>query len=129
MDEPDSDREAALVAVRRRHAEHKLGEADIAAFATSGQYEKTLAALATVCAVPVEVIARLMKDDRVDPVLILSRAGGFGWPTVRAIIGLRPSEKIDERALDVARENFERLTAPTAQRVLRFWQVRPGYDE
>ena len=78
---------------------------------------------------PVEVIARLMKDDRVDPVLILSRAGGFSWPTVRAVIGLRPGEKIDERALDAARENFERLTATTAQRVLRFWQVRPGNDE
>jgi len=26
----------------------------------------------------------------------------------------------------VARENFERLTVTTAQRVVRFWQVRQG---
>lgn len=126
---PESDRESALAAVRKLHAQHKLGEADIAEFAASGQYEKTLAALAIVCAVPIEVVDRLMKDDRVDPILILSRAGGFNWPTVLAIIGLWPGEKIVERALDAARENFERLAAATAQRVLRFWQVRPGNDE
>ncbi len=128
-DATESDREAALTAVRALHAEHRLGQADIAEFAASGQVEKTIAALATVCAVPVEVVDRLMKDDRVDPILILSRAGGFNWPTVRAIIDLRPGEKIAERALDTARENFERLTAATAQRVVRFWQVRPGNDE
>jgi uncharacterized protein (DUF2336 family) len=126
---PQSDRDAALAAARKLHAAHKLGETDIAEFAASGQYEKTLAALAIVCAVPIEVVDRLMKDDRVDPLLILSRAGGFNWPTVLAIIGLRPNEKIVERALDAARENFERLTATTAQRVLRFWQARPGNDE
>lgn len=128
-EEPGSDRVAAQAAVRKLHAQHQLGEADIAEFAASGQYEKTLAALAIVCAVPVEVVDRLMKDDRLDPILILSRAGSFNWPTVLAIIGLRPGEKIVECALDAARENFERLTAATAQRVLRFWQVRPGNDE
>jgi hypothetical protein len=28
--------------------------------------------------------------------------------------------------IDSAYENFERLTAATAQRVVRFWQVRQG---
>jgi hypothetical protein len=31
--------------------------------------------------------------------------------------------------LDAAYENFERLTAATAQRVVRFWQVRQGTGE
>ena len=118
-----------MAAVHALHEDHRFGEADIAEFAANGQYQKTIASLATVCAVPIEVVDRLMNEDRVDPILILSRAAGFNWPTVRAIIDLRPGEKIHERALDAARENFERLTAATAQRVLRFWQVRPGDGE
>jgi uncharacterized protein (DUF2336 family) len=120
---------AALDAVRALHKERKLGESDIAEFANAGKYEETIAALATMCAVPVEVVDRLMNGDRADPVLILARAVGFGWPTVRAVLRARPGPKPSPQSLDVARENFERLTTTTAQRVVRFWQVRQGTGE
>ena len=42
------------------HKERKLTEADIAEYAKTGKYEETIAALATLCAVPVEVVDRLM---------------------------------------------------------------------
>jgi hypothetical protein len=76
--------------------------------------------------VPVEVVDRLMSGERADPVLILARAAGFGWPTVREIIIARPGPKPSSLTLDASYENFERLTAATAQRVVRFWQVRQG---
>jgi uncharacterized protein (DUF2336 family) len=120
---------AALAAVRALHKERKLGEADIAEFAKAGKYEETIVALATLCAVPVEVVDRLMSGERADPVLILARAAGFGWPTVREVISARPGAKASSQALDAAFENFERLTAATAQRVVRFWQVRQGTGE
>jgi uncharacterized protein (DUF2336 family) len=120
---------AALAAVRALHKERKLSEADIAEYAKSGGYEETIAVLATVCAVPVEVVDRLMSGERVDPVLILARAAGFGWPTVREIVNSRPGPKPSAQTLDAAFENFERLTAATAQRVVRFWQVRQGTGE
>jgi uncharacterized protein (DUF2336 family) len=120
---------AALAAVRALHKERKLTEADIAEFAKAGKYEETIAALATLCAVPVEVVDRLMSGERADPVLILARAAGFGWPTVRVIIGARPGTKATSQTLEAASENFERLTAATAQRVVRFWQVRQGTGE
>lgn len=120
---------AALQAVRALHKERKLTEADIAEFAKSGRYEETIAALATVCSVPVDVVDRLMCGERADPVLILARAVGFGWQTVREIIAARPGNKPTQQILDAALENFERLTAATAQRVVRFWQVRQGTGE
>ncbi|HMJ43377.1 MAG TPA: DUF2336 domain-containing protein, partial [Pseudolabrys sp.] len=64
---------AALATVRALHKEKRLTEADIAAYAKSGQYEETIAALATLCAVPVEVVDRLMSGERADPVLILAK--------------------------------------------------------
>ena len=78
---------------------------------------------------PVEVVDRLMSGERADPVLILARAAGFGWNTVREIMNARPGPKPSSQTLDAARENFERLTAATAQRVVRFWQVRQGTNE
>ena len=120
---------SALAAVRAMHKERKLGEADIAEFAKGGKYEETIAALATLCAVPVEVVDRLMNGERADPVLILARAAGFGWTTVKAVLNARPGAKPSPQTLDVARDNFERLTASTAQRVVRFWQVRQGTGE
>lgn len=120
---------AALAAVRALHKERKLSEADVAEYAKTGRYEETIAALATLCAVPVEVVDRLMSGERADPVLILARAIGFGWSTVREIIISRPGNKPNGDVLDAAYENFERLTATTAQRVVRFWQVRQGTGE
>jgi uncharacterized protein (DUF2336 family) len=115
--------------VRELHKERKLTEADIAEYAKAGKYEETIAALATLCAVPVEVVDRLMSGERADPVLILARSAGFGWPTVREVIIARPGAKPSGQVLDAAFENFEKLTAPTAQRVVRFWQVRQGTGE
>jgi len=120
---------AALAAVRALHKERRLTEADIAEFARTGRYEETIAALATICAVPVEVVDRLMSGERADPVLILARAAGFSWATVREIICSRPGLKPGPQLLGAAYENFERLTAVTAQRVVRFWQVRQGTGE
>ena len=120
---------AALATVRALHKEGKLSENDIAEYAKSGQYEETIAALATLCAVPVEVVDRLMSGERADPVLILARSAGFGWPTVREVVSARPGEKPTESVLNAAFENFEKLTAATAQRVVRFWQVRQGTGE
>jgi uncharacterized protein (DUF2336 family) len=120
---------AALAAVRQMHKDGKLTEAEIVVFAEAGQYEETIAALATLCAVPVEIVDRLLNGDRADPVLILARAAGFGWPTVRSVICSRPGAKPSTQVLQAALENFERLTPATAQRVVRFWQVRQGTGE
>jgi uncharacterized protein (DUF2336 family) len=120
---------AALATVRALHKEGKLSENDIADYARNGRYEETIAALATLCAVPVEVVDRLMSGERADPVLILARSAGFGWPTVREVVSARPGPKATESTLNAAYENFEKLTAATAQRVVRFWQVRQGTGE
>lgn len=120
---------AALATVRARHKERLLTEVDVAEYAKAGKYEETIAALATVCAVPVEVVDRLMNGERADPVLILARAADFSFATVKAIIEGRVGNKPSPQVIDAARENFERLTSATAQRVVRFWQVRQGTGE
>ena len=89
-----------------------------------------MAALSALCGVPIESVDRLTGGERPDPVLILCKAVGFGWPTVRAIIAAQPGNKsVSNQMLDAAYSNFERLSPSTAQRVVRFWQVRQAHDE
>jgi uncharacterized protein (DUF2336 family) len=102
----------------------RLDEQSVAAFCADGKFEETVVALAALAKVPVAVADRLLTGDRPDPVLILCRAVGFNWSTVRAIILLRPDARIANPGLDAAFANFERLSTSTARRVVRFWQVR-----
>ncbi len=111
----------------RRHG--KLDEAALIAFARACQYEETVAALAALCAVPIDVVDRLMNGDRPDPILILCKSQNWGWQTVRVIITARPGSKgTSSQGLDAAYSNFERLSSTTAQRVMRFWQARPDRE-
>ncbi len=103
----------------------RLDEAAILAFCSDNKYEEAVVGLGTIAKVPVNVVDRLMGSDRPDPVLILCKAVGLGWPTVRAIIMMRPSGKgTSTQGLDSAFANYGRLSTATARRVVRFWQVR-----
>ncbi len=125
FDEPTRDYSEALRVVQELHKAGKLGEKELADYAKDKKFEETVAALSVLCNVPIEVTDRLVAGDRPDPVLILCKAFGFGWTTARAIIASRPSMKgTSSHALDAAFANFEKLAPPTAQRVVRFWQVR-----
>jgi uncharacterized protein (DUF2336 family) len=102
----------------------RLNEPQVVEFAKSSRYEETVASIELLCKIPIDVVDRLMGGDRPDPILILCKAAGWGWPTARAVILSRPHMKSSSRGLDNAFSNFERLSPTTAQRVMRFWQAR-----
>jgi uncharacterized protein (DUF2336 family) len=119
------DYSAAQRLVLGLHHAGKMNEAALVDFCKANKYEETVVSLAALSKVPIDVADRLMAGDRPDPVLILCKASGFGWPTVKAVIMARPGGSgTSGRAFDAANANFERLSASTAQRVVRFWQIR-----
>ena len=127
---PARDYTAALRLVREMQVAEHLGEAELAEFAKDRKFEETVATVSLLCGVPVETADRLMAGDRPDPILILCKAANFGWPTAKAIIMSRPSAKgTSNHSIDSAFANFEKLSASTAQRVVRFWQVSPPGDD
>ena len=122
---PARDYARAQPAVMAMHQAGSLGEPELAEFAKEKKFEETVAALSLLCGVPIETADRLMAGDRPDPILILCKAAGYSWTTARSIILSRPSAKgTSAPALDAAFANFEKLSPSTAQRVVRFWQVR-----
>jgi len=107
-----------------RHGQ--IDQTKLVELARSGRYDDMVAALAEVCAVPLEAVERLMAGERPDPVLVLCRSAGFEWPAAQAVISACP--RMGTAALDSARSNFERLSAETAHRVMRFWRYRRTDD-
>jgi uncharacterized protein (DUF2336 family) len=103
----------------------KLDAAILVDCAQKSQYEETVAALASLCAVPIEVVDRLMAAQRPDPVLILCKSAGWDWSIAKAIIMVRPGGvQTSSQDLDAVHADFDRLSPSTAQRVMRFWQLR-----
>jgi uncharacterized protein (DUF2336 family) len=122
---PQRDYRAALRKVSDMRRSGSLDETQLAKFARGGCFEEVVTALSTLCAVPLEVVDRLMASDRTDPVLILCKAVGFEWQTVQTILAVHPGGKSAcAQGFDEAHRNFERLSQSTAQRVVRFWQIR-----
>jgi len=106
---------------------NQLDEAVLISFCSEGKYEEAVVALAALAKVPVKIADRLMGGDRPDPILILCKAAALTWPAVKALILLRPDGAgTSTQGLDTAFANYGRLSASTAQRVVRFWQVRQG---
>jgi uncharacterized protein (DUF2336 family) len=116
---------ATLGALRSMHDAGELGERDLTEFAKSGRFDETIAALALMSGMPVEVVASLMQEDRVDPVIVMCKAAGLSWPSTWAVVGARRNGR-GGVALDsgAVQEDFNKLSRATAERAIRFWRVR-----
>ena len=102
-----------------------LSEATLSGFCRDSKFEESVVTLAALAKVQIEIVDRLMDSDRFDPVLILCKAANLSWPAVKALIMLRTAGNgMSASELDDAYANYGRLSASTAQRVVRFWQVR-----
>ena len=97
------------------------------AFAASGKFKETVAALAALCHTPGELVEKVMADGSTDNdlALILAKAAGLSWPTARQVCILRRGPiGLSSHDLEAARRSFERLGLVTAQRVVRFYNER-----
>jgi hypothetical protein len=111
--------------VQHQKSAGQLNEASILDFARTIRVEEMVAGLALLCSASVELIDDVVFSERTDALLVPCKAAGLGWPTVQAIFRARGTRRpIGETDLERAKEDYAKLTMPTAQRVLRYWQVR-----
>lgn len=104
----------------------ELNETALLGLAKTYKYEESIAALSAMSGVKITTLDRLIAGDRHDPILIVGKAVGLEWATVRALILLRlgPSRVPSPADIESARVNFTRLMPSTAERVVSFWQTR-----
>jgi uncharacterized protein (DUF2336 family) len=103
---------------------NELDDAAITKFAEARKFDEVAASLAILNKVPTEMMARLLEGPRSDLVLIPCKSAGLDWSTVEPILRNRPLEQpISEPTLKLAWKDYGKLSAETAQRTVRFWQV------
>jgi uncharacterized protein (DUF2336 family) len=116
---------AAEKLVRSMQADGSLDEAAVLEFANTDRHEELTAALALLSSAPLSLISGLLMGVRNDAVLIPCRAAGLEWPTVKAILQNRHAgHSVSDQIIELARNDFNRLSGATAKRTLRFLQVR-----
>jgi uncharacterized protein (DUF2336 family) len=119
------DYSAAKAKVAEMRAAGRFGEAETRTFASLGKFEETVVALSVLCGLPIEVIENTFQGDNPDMCLVVARAAGFSWPAAKQILLLQSTAgSVSEQDLARAKDNFEKLQPATAQRVVRFYQVR-----
>jgi len=99
------------------------------AFAKAGRFEETVAALARMADMPPDIVERKVKDDHAEFLVILSRAIGLSWESTQIILafsaGKNPRSLGDIEKCEIS---YQRLTRPTAQKILSFHRKREKSD-
>jgi uncharacterized protein (DUF2336 family) len=105
-------------AILALHRAGGLNEAALLDFAKSYRYEESVTALAAILGIKIVTLDRLISGDRHDPILIVGKALGLEWATVRALILLRlgPNRIIAPADTESCRVKFARLMPSTAER-------------
>jgi uncharacterized protein (DUF2336 family) len=113
-------------AILALHGADELNEGALLGFAKAYKYEESIAALSAISGVKIATLDRLISGDRHDPILIVGKAAGLEWATVRALVLLRlgPTRVSSPTDIENLRVNFARLMPSTAERVVSFWQTR-----
>ena len=116
---------AAIALVESLRASGRLTESDIETFARAGKFEETAAALTILCELPIDIIERAMVQDREETILIVAKAGGLSWPTVKAVLRLCAGKRgMSAQVLEQNMTVFNKLKRETAQQVIEFQRKR-----
>ena len=111
--------------VGRLHKKGELNEAAILQFANAGRYEEMVAGLSVLCSASIHLIAALVKSERYEGLLVSCKAAGLKWPSVKAILRNRTSHHcVPDEEVARAKTDYLALSQASAQRTLRFWQIR-----
>src|SRR5262245_61448218 len=107
---------AARGRVEALRAAGKINEGTIEACAREGKFEDTAVLLAELSALPVDVVERVLVQDRVETIMIVAKAIDLSWPTVRVLLLLRAGKGgLSTQALEQHMSSFMRLKRTTAQ--------------
>jgi uncharacterized protein (DUF2336 family) len=106
-----------------------LDERALFDFVNAGAFAKVVAALAHLSELTVGTIERALLSERSEQLLIIAKAIGLSWPTVKPLIMLKqPNQPLAASALDEDFASYMRLKASTAETALKFYRLRASAE-
>jgi uncharacterized protein (DUF2336 family) len=112
-----------LIAAMQKNGE--LNEAAILQFTNERRYEEMVVGLSALCSASVQLIAALTKSERNEGLLVACKAAGLKWPAASALLRNRLAHRaVPDDELAAAKTDYITLSQASAQRTLRFWQIR-----
>jgi uncharacterized protein (DUF2336 family) len=114
----------AYAEVQSLHASGGLSETQLAGFARAGKFDETMISLSFLCELPIALVERAFMDARSEQVIVIARAFGLAWETVKAMLLLQDSVKNDSKQkLEQHFETFIRLKVDTAKKAIQFYRL------
>ena len=102
-----------------------LDEWEVANFAAMGKFEETTAALAILGGLPIETVERAMVQEWSETAMIIAKALGFSWQTLKVILALRRGDRgIAGDELEQCIVTYTRLKPEVARQVIEFERKR-----
>lgn len=111
---------AAVMEVNRRGS---LDDAAVRQFADDRLREEIVVCLELMTASKYELVTRALNSGIREAILILCKAADLKWSTAAAVLQIQ-SRDTDASALAAHETGYAALSVQTAQRTLRFWQVK-----
>ncbi|MCZ8106488.1 MAG: DUF2336 domain-containing protein [Burkholderiales bacterium] len=115
--------EDLLAAAPRAEALEKSGELNeeaVARLLRENKVADALVAIGRLAKMEPELMGQAYNAPHFDPLLFVVKGVRFGWPTFKLLLGAKVGKNPPQALLKTAFASFEALSAPTAQRVMRF---------
>ncbi len=116
---------AALRDANRCFNASPFTEANVHAPAHAQEFARTVIALAKLGRLPVDLVERAVIDKGEDMILVLAKAAGCSWTTVKELLLMYVAER-NLQADDLARtfERYSKLTQETARQIIDYYRQR-----
>ncbi len=103
----------------------QLTDATVRAFAESRAFERTVAAIAHICDVPVEIAEGAFLKDQSETIMILAKAAKLSWSTAKALLLLRARQRgFSTSQVEQQMASFDRLSLHSAKQIIEFYKSR-----
>jgi uncharacterized protein (DUF2336 family) len=114
----------AYAEVKARHDVHELSEVTLRDFAKAGDCDRTSISLALLCNLPIAVTERLLVQEGFEQIVVVARAFGFAWETVRAVLQLQARQRGADLNFEKLRASFDGLSSEAAEKAIAFYRMR-----
>ncbi len=116
---------AAAQSARRRFRNGQVSEANVHGPARAHEFARTAAALAKLGCLPIDLVERALLDEGEDMVLILGKAAGCSWSTVKELLLMQTGKRrLQADDLSRAGERYQKLGRQTACNIVGFYKRR-----